>query len=196
MGAINNVYGNIAASFFLWIGSCFGSPASASILTVFRMGCVDHKQTTTNPEYQGTVLSWNNFCYSSSLIVSPLVLSAIYPYNKEAIYYFSSIFGIIGMFIMGYMATWPNANIIGKKSVYNDDLKSVELHDLKVEKTTGEGAIVSKSTEEVSTTEGTSEDKSKDTFSVPTEKQSIENDQTPTDKSNYIVCFHKFTMGI
>lgn len=34
MGAINNVYGNIAASFFLWIGSCFGSPASASILTV------------------------------------------------------------------------------------------------------------------------------------------------------------------
>lgn len=38
MGAVKNVYGNIAASFFLWIGSCFGSPASASILTVILYG--------------------------------------------------------------------------------------------------------------------------------------------------------------
>ena len=95
------------------------------------------------------VLSWNNFCYSSSLIVSPLVLSAIYPYNKEAIYYFSSIFGLIGMFIMGYMATWPNANIIGKKSIYNDEVKTVELHEMKVGKSVEGETVVSKSTEEV-----------------------------------------------
>ena len=100
------------------------------------------------------------------------------------------------MFIMGYMATWPNANIIGKKSIYNDEVKTVELHEMKVGKSVEGETVVSKSTEEVSTTEGTSEDKSKDTFSDLTEKQSIENDQTPTDKSNCIVCFHKFTMGI
>ena len=36
MGAINNVYGNITASFILWLGFCFASPTSASILTVNR----------------------------------------------------------------------------------------------------------------------------------------------------------------
>ena len=136
------------------------------------------------------VLSWNNFCYSSSLIVSPLVLPAIYPYNKEAIYYFSSIFGLIGMFIMGYMATWPNANIIGKKSIYNDEVKTVELHEMKVRKSVEGETVVSKSTEEVSTTKGKLEDVSKDTYSVSTENQCIGNDQTPTDKGIYIVCSH------
>ena len=35
MGAINNVYGNVTASFILWLGFCFCSPTSASILTVW-----------------------------------------------------------------------------------------------------------------------------------------------------------------
>ena len=34
MGAINNVYGNVTASFILWAGYCCSSPTSASILTV------------------------------------------------------------------------------------------------------------------------------------------------------------------
>ena len=38
MGAINNVYGNVTASFILWIGFCFASPTSASILTVMILG--------------------------------------------------------------------------------------------------------------------------------------------------------------
>ena len=38
MGAINNVYGNVTASFILWIGFCFASPTSASILTVIEFG--------------------------------------------------------------------------------------------------------------------------------------------------------------
>ena len=38
MGAINNVYGNVTASFILWLGFCFASPTSASILTVMILG--------------------------------------------------------------------------------------------------------------------------------------------------------------
>ena len=34
MGAINNLYGNVAACCVLWLGYCFGTPTSASILTV------------------------------------------------------------------------------------------------------------------------------------------------------------------
>lgn len=38
MGAINNVYGNVTATFILWLGFCFASPTSASILTVMILG--------------------------------------------------------------------------------------------------------------------------------------------------------------
>lgn len=38
MGAVNNVYGNVTATFILWIGFCFASPTSASILTVIDFG--------------------------------------------------------------------------------------------------------------------------------------------------------------
>ena len=38
MGAISNVYGNVTASFVLWLGFCFASPTSASILTVMILG--------------------------------------------------------------------------------------------------------------------------------------------------------------
>ena len=82
------------------------------------------------------------------------MLSAIYPYNKEAIYYFSSIFGLIGVCIMGYVSTWPNAKVIGKKSTYEDETKSIELPELKVEKSVEEGAV------------------------MPTESKPSENDQT------------------
>lgn len=34
MGAINNLYGNVAACFLLWVGYCCASPTSASIITV------------------------------------------------------------------------------------------------------------------------------------------------------------------
>ena len=37
MGAINNLWGNIGACCVLWIGYCFGTPTSASILTVNRL---------------------------------------------------------------------------------------------------------------------------------------------------------------
>ena len=37
MGAINNLWGNIGACCVLWLGYCFGTPTSASILTVNRL---------------------------------------------------------------------------------------------------------------------------------------------------------------
>ena len=37
MVAINNVYGNVTATYILWLGYCFGTPTSASILTVNRL---------------------------------------------------------------------------------------------------------------------------------------------------------------
>ena len=43
---------------------------------------------------------------------------------------------------MGYVSTWPNANIIGKQSIYKDESKSIELPELKVEKVVEEGAVV------------------------------------------------------
>ena len=43
---------------------------------------------------------------------------------------------------MGYVSTWPNAKVIGKKSIYKDETKSVELPELKVEKSVEEGAVV------------------------------------------------------
>ena len=55
---------------------------------------------------------------------------------------------------MGYVSTWPNAKVIGKKSTYEDETKSIELPELKVEKSVEEGAV------------------------MPTESKPSENDQT------------------
>lgn len=67
--------------------------------------------------------------------------------SSEAIYYFSSILSFIGMCIMVYVSTWPNAKIIGKKSLYKGDSKSIELQELNTEKKS-EVAVVVPQTEE------------------------------------------------
>ena len=71
-----------------------------------------------------------------------MVLSAIYTRNSEAIYYFSSILGFIGLCIMVYISTWPNAKIIGKKSLYKGDSKSIELQELNAEKRSEETVVI------------------------------------------------------
>ena len=71
-----------------------------------------------------------------------MVLSAIYTRNSEAIYYFSSILGFIGLCIMVYVSTWPNAKIIGKKSLYKGDSKSIELQELNTEKRSEETVVI------------------------------------------------------
>ena len=48
---------------------------------------------------------------------------------------------------MVYVSTWPNAKIIGKKSLYKGDSKSIELQELNTEKKS-EVAIVVPQTEE------------------------------------------------
>ena len=82
---------------------------------------------------QGTVLSWNNFCYQTSLIVSPLILSAIYIKNRDAIYYFSSIFAAIGFVVMACLACRKDYKVIGKVSMFAEEKKDVEMVEKKVD---------------------------------------------------------------
>lgn len=81
---------------------------------------------------------------------------------------------------MGYVSTWPNAKVIGKKSIYEDETKSIELPELKVEKSVEEGAAVPQTTEGAPAVEGSSEDQTRTVNSVPVESKPSENDQTPS----------------
>ena len=71
------------------------------------------------------------------MIISPLILSSIYEYNIEAIYYFSSAFPAIACIIMIYISTWKNARELGKSSQSNTekDMKNdIELKTIEVNK--------------------------------------------------------------
>ena len=83
---------------------------------------------------------------------------------------------------MGYVSTWPNAKIIGKKSIYESESKSIELPELKVEKSVEDGANVPNVTEEASHTEGLSGDQTTAANSVMVESKPSENDQPLTKK--------------
>ena len=83
---------------------------------------------------------------------------------------------------MGYVSTWPNAKIIGKKSIYESESKSIELPELKVEKSVEGGANVPKVTEEASHTEGLSGDQTTIANSLMVESKPSENDQPLTKK--------------
>ena len=85
---------------------------------------------------QGTILSWNNFCYQGSLIICPLVLSAIYMKNRDAIYYFSSIFSVIGTIITVILACRKDCKTLGKVTNVPGEQKSekaVEMEEKKPE---------------------------------------------------------------
>ena len=79
---------------------------------------------------------------------------------------------------MGYVSTWPNAKVIGKKSIYNNETKSIELPELKVEKSVEEGAVAPQITEAEPTVEGSSEEQTGTDSSVPVERKPSETDQT------------------
>ncbi len=74
----------------------------------------------THPSIQGQMLSYDNLFCQASLIVSPLVLSAIYPYGKKWVYYFSSFLALISVVLIGYVSTWDTVTVIGKKSMYEE----------------------------------------------------------------------------
>ena len=66
------------------------------------------------------MLSYDNLFCQASLIVSPLILSAIYPYGKKWVYYFSSFLALISVVLIGYVSTWDTVAVIGKKSMYEE----------------------------------------------------------------------------
>ena len=87
---------------------------------------------------QGTVLSWNNFCYQASMISCPLILSAIYMKNRDAIYYFSSGFAFVGLIVMIILACRKDCKTLGKVTnvpgVQKAE-KAVEMEEKKPEET-------------------------------------------------------------
>lgn len=76
----------------------------------------------------------------SSLIASPLVLSAIYSINHDAIYYFSMIFSVTAALLMIYVSTWPNGKMLGKQG--NAEKKELPVVKQKGEEVRGEDACV------------------------------------------------------
>ena len=66
--------------------------------------------------------------------MSPLVLSAIYEYNIDAIYYFSAGIIAIGGLITAYMSTWKNARELGKVSITEEKqtTEGIELETIEV----------------------------------------------------------------
>ena len=61
------------------------------------------------------MIAWINFCNQSAMIVSPLVVSAIYPKSKEAVYYVSSIFSMVALVIMSFLSCRKDAKKLGKE---------------------------------------------------------------------------------
>ena len=71
----------------------------------------------------GKVLSWDNFAMQMALIISPLVLSQIYSYSPEAVYYVTAGVCFLGMLDIGYVATWKGSKDFGKIASYEEEEK-------------------------------------------------------------------------
>lgn len=88
------------------------------------------------------------------MIISPIALSAIYKVNKELCFYVSALISSISLIVIIYVATWKNAKDIGKKALYKEEEKEVELHEIAVEEKekekSMENTVEEKNTVEVS----------------------------------------------
>ena len=69
-------------------------------------------------------------CSQTSLIVCPLVLSVIYDFNHEAIYYFSMIFSVIAGIMMAVINQLSNKKTMAIQSNESTEKKDVEMNDL------------------------------------------------------------------
>ena len=70
------------------------------------------------------------------MILSPLVLSAIYIKNRDAIYYFSAIFSVIGTILTSIMACRKDCKTLGKVTNLPGEQKAekaVEMEEKKPE---------------------------------------------------------------
>ena len=121
MASSSHVALTIVGSTLLWMGYAFASPTSSSIIS-----------TTNAPEVQGKVLSWNNMCQQTSLIICPMVLSAIYSRNIDATYYSCMIVSFLAFIVMCFIIAMPNSKQFGKKNVLElpvQDKASIELKE-------------------------------------------------------------------
>lgn len=86
----------------------------------------------------------------------PLILSAIYQYNKKWIYYFSSFTALIAAIIMGYMSTWGNVKEIGRTSMFKaEDAKEEKVEiEMKAQGTSSVPPTEKNQTEVLSAPEG------------------------------------------
>ena len=95
------------------------------------------------------------------MIISPIALSAVYKVNKELCFYVSALISSISLIVIIYVATWKNAKDIGKKALYKDEEKEVELHEIAVE-------------EKEKSVENTVEEKEKSVENTVEEKNTVE----------------------
>ena len=64
-----------------------------------------------------------------ALIVSPMVLSQIYSYSPESVYYVTAGVCFLGMLDIGYVATWKGSRDFGKKASY-EEKKDIEMNEM------------------------------------------------------------------
>ena len=111
----------IIGTLILTVGYCFATPTSSSIIS-----------TTNAPEVQGKVLSWNNMCQQISLIVSPMVLSAVYTANRDATFLSCMVVAFVAFIVMCFIIAMPNSKQFGKVNVLElpvQDKTSIELKE-------------------------------------------------------------------
>ena len=66
-----------------------------------------------------------------ALIVSPMVLSQIYSYSPESVYYVTAGVCFLGMLDIGYVATWKGSKDFGQKANYEEDeKKDIEMNEM------------------------------------------------------------------
>ena len=91
----------------------------------------------------GKVLSWDNFAMQMALIVSPMVLSQIYSYSPESVYYVTAGVCFLGMLDIGYVATWKGSRDFGKKANYEEEeKKDIEMNEMEMKEGAGNGMMV------------------------------------------------------
>ena len=76
-----------------------------------------------------------------ALIVSPMVLSQIYSYSPESVYYVTAGVCFLGMLDIGYVATWKGSRDFGKKASY-EEKKDIEMNEMEMKEGAGNGVMV------------------------------------------------------
>lgn len=65
------------------------------------------------------------------MIVSPIILSTIYVYSPDGVYYFSSIMAVINMIIMSILSCRKDAKTLGKTSETSEASEASTMEEKK-----------------------------------------------------------------